>query len=75
MEAASFSPGTLVKVVKGAFADRLGVVLDPEKAVDERCQPFPLPRPSYYWVMLAINDRPVPAHLFKDEIVAVGTEK
>jgi hypothetical protein len=55
-----FVPGTLVKVVKGAFAGPVGVVLDPKKAVDPRGKPYPTTLPGYYWVLLTLNDTPIP---------------
>jgi len=66
-----FPPGTVVKIVNGAFTDLVGVVLDPAKAVDPRGNLYPPPAAGYHWVMLTLNNSPFPAHLFQDEIQAV----
>jgi hypothetical protein len=71
MNMKSFSPGTLVKVTKGAFVGRPGIALDPEKAVDGRGGRFPAPTSGYFWVMLTLNDSLFPAHLHQDEIEAM----
>jgi hypothetical protein len=63
-----FVPGTLVKVLKGAFAKQVGVVLDVNKAADARGNLLPATRTGYYWVELTLNGCLFPAHLFRDEI-------
>jgi hypothetical protein len=69
-----FQPGTLVKVKHGAFAGRVGAVLDPKSAVDARGNPYPATRAGYHWVMLILNDTPFPAHLHQDEIEPIADQ-
>jgi hypothetical protein len=73
-EPSKFQPGTVVKVIGGAFADCVGVVLDP-KAVDANGRSFPAVACGYHWVMLTLNSAPFPAHLHEHEIASVSRHR
>ncbi len=70
------SPGTTVKVTKGAFAGCVGVVLDPTNAKDGSGDALPVTRPhsGFVWVMFTLNGSPFPAHLYRDEIEPISPE-
>jgi hypothetical protein len=70
----AFAPGTEVRVIKGAFAGRVGVVLDPTKALDPLGNQLPSPHEGCHWVTLTLNDLPFPAHLSNDEIEPISAE-
>jgi hypothetical protein len=68
----TFAPGTAVRVIKGAFVGRVGVVLDLAKAFDPLGNPLPSPHEGCHWVTLTLNDLAFPAHLGDDEIEPVS---
>jgi hypothetical protein len=67
-------PGDPVKVISGAFADRIGVVLGQKNAINPKGRSLRDIRPESdcYWVMLTLNDSPFAALLHRDEIAPVG---
>ncbi len=69
-----FLPGTVVKITKGAFTNSIGVVLDPQRAVDQRGKLFPQPAKGYHWVMLTLNNNPFPAHMSEDDLELITPE-
>jgi hypothetical protein len=70
MDDTTFQPGMLVKVIKGTFAGRTGVVLASQQSVDPRGERYPPTLPGYYWVML--DDNPCAVHMYQDQIEPAG---
>ncbi len=67
-----YPPGIMVKVIKGPFSGKMGVLIDASKAVDQRGNLYPPPSAGYYWILLSLNDSLFPAHMHHDEIEAVA---
>jgi hypothetical protein len=71
MDPTELSAGCSIRVVKGVFLGKTGVVLDQTNALDAAGKLLPPTRPGsgYFWAMLNLDDSTFAAHLYHDEIV------